>query len=44
MEKNELEKKVNKMAQRILKGDKTISVLDIVKFIKKHKKKENTDE
>ena len=38
MEKNKLEEKINEMAQRILNGDKSINILDIVKFIKKHKK------
>jgi hypothetical protein len=31
-------KKVQKMVDKILNGDKTISVLDIIKFIKEKKK------
>jgi hypothetical protein len=41
MEKNKLQEKVNKMAKRILNGDKSINILDIVKYIKKHKEKDN---
>ena len=43
MENNKLEEKINEMAQRILNGDKSINILDIVKFIKEHKKANKND-
>tara|TARA_B100001250_G_C19030762_1_gene457332 strand:+ start:318 stop:461 length:144 start_codon:yes stop_codon:yes gene_type:complete len=44
MEKNKLEEKINEMAQRILNGDKSINILDIVKFIKEHNEKANKND
>ena len=41
MENNKLEEKINEMAQRILNGDKSINILDIVKLIKKNKGKKD---